>query len=82
MIVSCPECNGKVSTTAETCPHCGHSINPLKSAPPQSVKVDVKQESAGCLSGISQGMGIGCGCLLLLVVIALLMFFLLFGGHH
>lgn len=25
-IIACPECNGKVSATAEACPHCGHSI--------------------------------------------------------
>lgn len=84
MIVSCPECNGKVSTTAEKCPHCGHRINPPKSAPasqPQ-VNVDVKQTSPGCMGGISQGMGIGCGCLLF--VIALVFFFLFFAGagHH
>lgn len=23
---SCPECDGKVSSTAKTCPHCGHNL--------------------------------------------------------
>lgn len=86
MIVSCPECNGKVSTTAEKCPHCGHRINPARPAAPAAapnVNVDVKQQSPGCLGGISQGMGIGCGCILF--VIALVLFFAFFaaaGGRH
>lgn len=25
-IIKCPECDGKVSSTAKTCPHCGHSM--------------------------------------------------------
>ena len=24
MIIACPECNGKLSTSAPSCPHCGH----------------------------------------------------------
>jgi hypothetical protein len=26
MLVSCPECNGKVSTSAGACPHCGYDV--------------------------------------------------------
>lgn len=26
-ITSCPECNGKVSTTVTSCPHCGYAIS-------------------------------------------------------
>ena len=25
-IIKCPECDGKVSSTAKTCPHCGRSM--------------------------------------------------------
>ena len=25
-LTQCPECNGKVSRTAKTCPHCGHGL--------------------------------------------------------
>ena len=28
MIVSCPECNGKVSSTVPNCPHCGFIMKP------------------------------------------------------
>lgn len=33
MIGSCPECNGKLSSDAATCPHCGHAQKP-QTAPP------------------------------------------------
>lgn len=26
MITSCPDCNGKLSTRAEVCPHCGYRV--------------------------------------------------------
>ena len=34
MIVSCPECNGKVSDTVTACPHCGFKMTP---APPDEI---------------------------------------------
>lgn len=30
MLVSCPECNKRISNHAEFCPNCGHPINPTK----------------------------------------------------
>ena len=29
-MVNCPECDGKVSTLAEVCPHCGYPLKPQK----------------------------------------------------
>ena len=29
MLITCPECNGKVSTMARFCPHCGWDPRPL-----------------------------------------------------
>lgn len=34
MIVACPECGGKVSTTAPNCPHCGHARKGAAAPPP------------------------------------------------
>lgn len=31
-LINCPECKGKVSDTAKTCPHCGFDINSSKEA--------------------------------------------------
>ena len=28
MVISCPECNGKLSTAAPRCPHCGYAQKP------------------------------------------------------
>lgn len=30
MLVSCPECEKRISNKAESCPNCGHPINPIK----------------------------------------------------
>jgi len=27
MVVNCPECNGQVSTHADSCPHCGYKLS-------------------------------------------------------
>jgi hypothetical protein len=35
MLVSCPECQGKVSTEADTCPHCGYRMNRKPEAEPK-----------------------------------------------
>jgi hypothetical protein len=29
VILSCPECNGKVSSNALNCPHCGYAMQPV-----------------------------------------------------
>jgi hypothetical protein len=29
-LINCPECQGKVSTAATACPHCGYPINSNK----------------------------------------------------
>jgi hypothetical protein len=70
---SCPECNGKLSTVAEKCPHCGYTVR--RSDSRTQVTVEVKQESPGCLRGIGHGVGVGVGCVLFLVVLALVMLF-------
>lgn len=31
-LINCPECKKEVSSEAEKCPHCGHSIAPKQSA--------------------------------------------------
>ena len=43
MVISCPECNGKLSTAAPRCPHCGYAQKPVAlqnaaagSAPPST----------------------------------------------
>jgi double zinc ribbon protein len=33
LIVPCPECNGKVSSTVPACPHCGYVMNPTAADP-------------------------------------------------
>lgn len=33
MLISCPECNTKVSDKAHVCPHCGFRIDTLVSCP-------------------------------------------------
>lgn len=52
-ILSCPDCNGKVSDTAKACPHCGKPVNaggvpvapaasaPAAAAPPKSGVLDL-----------------------------------------
>ncbi len=30
-LIRCPECDGKVSQNAETCPHCGKKLSPMAS---------------------------------------------------
>lgn len=72
-IINCPECNGKLSTGADACPHCGFA---LRAGVPPPINVDVKQESPGCLGGMSQGMGMGCGCLLFVILVLLALAFL------
>lgn len=42
MIVSCPECGGKVSTTASSCPHCGHASAPPV---PEILEGEIVEES-------------------------------------
>jgi predicted amidophosphoribosyltransferase len=32
-LTSCPACDGKVSTAASACPHCGHPINAKEPRP-------------------------------------------------
>ena len=34
MLKNCPECGGTTSDQAASCPHCGHPLTPLSSAPP------------------------------------------------
>jgi hypothetical protein len=41
MIVSCPECNGKLSTGASRCPHCGYEAT---SCPECGAKVSQQKE--------------------------------------
>ena len=31
-LITCPECGGKVSTTADACPHCGWRLDKIKAA--------------------------------------------------
>lgn len=33
MLISCPECSGKLSSVAPTCPHCGYAQSAPKAAP-------------------------------------------------
>ncbi|MCX6831717.1 MAG: zinc ribbon domain-containing protein, partial [candidate division Zixibacteria bacterium] len=33
MLISCPECNAKVSDKAHICPHCGFQIDTLVKCP-------------------------------------------------
>ena len=40
-LISCPQCAGKVATTAYTCPHCGH---PFKEPRPQKVELRTDRE--------------------------------------
>lgn len=56
MIFSCPECNGKVSSEAPSCPHCGKPTGSSAQPPSQtSHEVVVKApekiviERRGCL---------------------------------
>jgi hypothetical protein len=34
MIIACPDCNGKLSTSAPTCPHCGYIQKSAPGSPP------------------------------------------------
>lgn len=34
-MTKCPECNGDVSTRAETCPHCGYPLKPKQEVVPE-----------------------------------------------
>jgi hypothetical protein len=43
-VMSCPDCNGKVSDTATTCPHCG---KPTKAAPAAPVQAPASPAKSG-----------------------------------
>ena len=36
MIIACPDCNGKLSTAAPTCPHCGYIQKAVQQPPPNA----------------------------------------------
>ena len=40
-LIKCPECGKDVSTSAETCPHCGYPINKITVAKPISYETKV-----------------------------------------
>jgi len=69
-IIGCLACNGKVSTEAVACPHCGHPINGEASVK-QSLQVSVSQEAPGFLSGLGYELGKRVGCLLFFVILIL-----------
>lgn len=46
-IVSCPECNGKVSTTASSCPHCGHMKRQTAASIPKPRALPLPKKSIG-----------------------------------
>lgn len=50
-IVQCPECNGDVSTTADSCPHCGYVPKHNRKAKKKTGKKSQRQ-SIGCGGGI------------------------------
>ena len=47
MVISCPECNGKLSTAAPRCPHCGYAQKP---APPPNAAASAPSSTAGPVS--------------------------------
>src|SRR5438094_8445228 len=45
MVIDCRECNGKVSTEAKACPHCGAPITaPTSSSPTAAPRSDVRSD--------------------------------------
>jgi hypothetical protein len=70
-VLACPDCNGKVSDSAPSCPHCGRPMHAASAPPepqvPQYVqpieRTGKKWKSLGCLGAcmIFAGFGIMFG---------------------
>ncbi len=81
MITSCPECNGKVSDSVDSCPHCGFAL--VQPEPPQrkiAHKRGIKRRPRGAgrpkgSSAFNTGfygcLGVGCA---IAALIGLLLF--------
>lgn len=64
MLISCPECNNKISETVNNCPKCGYQITPEKIA-----EIIKKQEAADKF-----------GCILVVIVIVIVIVIVVIAG--
>lgn len=46
-LIKCPECNGKVSDTADRCPHCGFNVQSCLFNDNQEITQNVKRKKMG-----------------------------------
>ena len=55
MIGACPECNGKLSSAAPSCPHCGYTQQtPPQQQPQQQINVNLGYWD-GCVDAVFGG---------------------------
>ncbi len=61
MIIACPECSGKLSSAAPTCPHCGYvqksaapAPAPTPAAPPPPAAPELILPSSSALKGAAR----------------------------
>lgn len=64
-LLTCPDCQGKVSDAAPTCPHCGRPMKAAPVAPPRGKAVAPAKQTSGCAK-VAAGF---IGLIVLLVII-------------